>query len=64
MGDLINQSLSNYYEEEKACNIALRREVSRLRGVISSIAYCSAQNGEDAMKMRNIATEISKEWYE
>ena len=55
-------ALADYYEEEKACNIALRREIKRLRNALAEISYCSAQNGEDAMKMRNIAMKFTREW--
>jgi hypothetical protein len=33
-------------------------EIERLRKAIARIAHSNAQNGEDAMKMRNIATAI------
>jgi hypothetical protein len=39
-------------------NAALRSEATRLFNTLARITYCSAQCGDDAMKMREIAWEV------
>lgn len=49
-----------------ACNDAAadlvreaRGEIERLATAVAAVSHCSAQNGEDAMAMRKIATDAS-----
>ena len=52
---LLTRAESAEYEAAK-----LRKELKAAINCIASISYCSAQCGDDAMKMRNIAMDFMK----